>query len=60
MPQGKLKKKTVYFLKMVPGPLPKEDFEKRLVRSRHRLACAPRRHCDLAARAVLHAALTLR
>jgi hypothetical protein len=35
MPQGKLKKKTVYFLKMTPGPLPKEDFEKRLVRSRH-------------------------
>jgi thiamine kinase-like enzyme len=26
-----LKKKTVYFLKLQPGPLPKEDFEKRLV-----------------------------
>jgi hypothetical protein len=44
MPQGKLKKKTVYFLKMTPGPLPKEDFEKRLVRSLPgcALSCAPR------------------
>ena len=58
MPQGKLKKKTVYFLKMVPGPLPKEDFEKRLVRSRRGPAAS---HADiLAARAVLHATLTWR
>ena len=31
MPAGKLKRKTVYFLKLVPGPLPKEDFDKSLV-----------------------------
>ena len=30
-PPGKLKRKTVYFLKVAPGPLPKEDFDKRIV-----------------------------
>jgi hypothetical protein len=31
LPPGKLRKKTVYFLKVSPGPLPKEDFEKKVV-----------------------------
>jgi dynein heavy chain len=31
LPVGKLKRKTVYFLKVAPGPLPKEEFEKKIV-----------------------------